>query len=448
MKKRAFDVILLCVLVVARIRIDTIAGLVAPRPLELLEKIPVLSANGLHLLEDWMVDPYSLLLITGTFACVIVYVLFDWFGSSLNARTVYRTKLALIYLIVLLTVVTQAGMLIYLRQLQGPASFTHDGGVIQTEEATRYIITGKNPYVEDYVDTPMAEWGTDLKTALYHFPYLPWTFVSAIPFQVATQAVLGWYDQRFVYLLLFLVMLWLAPKLTRDPTDKLCLTMILGLNPIMGNDLIFGQNDSFVLFWIVLTAYGLLRQQWILTGIAFGLAIASKSTAWFLLPFFLIYVWGAAERSPHGTKSLSRTLLPAVLVAAVLILPFVFWNFGAMVDDIWRWSSGTTETAYQIRGWGLANLILALELVTSRLDYFPFWILEAIIGIPLMLALLWRQIARDNSVGAMLYGYVLFSFVFFFFSRFFNENYVGFLLACLALGFFAQGASTEPEQIS
>ena len=445
MKNRAFDAVLLVILVVARIRIDTIAGLVAPRPPELLATIPLLSAGALRLLEDWLVDPYSLLLITAAFACVVIYVLLDWFGTALDTRTVYRVKLALIYLIVLVTVVAQAGMLIYLRHLQGPASFTHDGGVIQTEEATRYLISGKNPYVEDYINTPMAEWGTDLKTALTHFPYLPWTFVSAVPFQAVAQAVLGWYDQRFVYLLLFVIMLWLAPKMACDPTDRLCLTMILGLNPIMGNDVIFGQNDSFVLFWIALTAYGLLRRQWLLGGIAFGLAAASKSTAWFMAPFFLLYVWGAAERSPNRARTFARTLVPAVIVAVVLILPFVLWDFGAMVDDVWRWSSGTTDTAYQIRGWGLANVVLALEIVKSRLDYFPFWIAEAILGIPLMIALLWRQWTRDNSVGAMVYGFAIFSLVFLFSSRFFNENYVGFLLACLALGYFAGAAGHTPE---
>jgi 4-amino-4-deoxy-L-arabinose transferase-like glycosyltransferase len=438
MKKRSLDALLLFILVVARIRVDTVVGLVAPRPLELLERVPLLPANSLRMLEDWLIDPYSLLLITATFVCLLIYLVLDWFGQQLDEGRLYRSKLFLIYAIILCTVVAQSGLLIYLRQLQGPASFTHDGGVIQTEEAANYVLQGKNPYVEDYTDTPMAEWGTDLKTALNHFPYLPWTFLSAIPFQLTAQGLFGWYDQRLVYLLLFLIMMWLVPKLTPDLTDKLCLTMILALNPIMGSDIIFGQNDSFVLFWIVLFAYGLLRHKWTLAGFGLGLAIASKPTAWFLVPFFLVYLWGHTPQSESRAKILVNRLLPAILLAAVLVLPFVAWDPGAMFDDVWRWSSGTAETAYQIRGWGFANVILAFNLVQSRLDYFPFWILEALFGIPLLLVLLWRQFARDNSVGAMLYGYALFSFVFLFFSRFLNENYIGYLLACLALGHYAR----------
>jgi hypothetical protein len=452
MKKRSIDVLLLFILVIARVRIDTVAGLVAPRPLELLEKIPLLPAGALRLLEDWLIDPYSLLLITATFACLLAYLLLDWFGDQLGEHKLYRPKLALIYGIVFFTVITQTGVLMYLRHLQGPASFTHDGGVIQTEAASQYMLYGKNPYIEDYTGTPMAEWGTDLKTALYHFPYLPWTFLSAIPFQIASQALFGWYDQRLVYLLLFLIMLWLAPKLTIDPVDKLCLVMILGLNPIMANDVIFGQNDSFVFFWIALLTLGLLRRKWTLAGVSLGLAIASKPTTWFLIPFFFIFLWGDTEQSSDKWKKRFNRLLPIALVAGVLILPFLLWDPGAMFDDVWRWSSGTATTAYQIRGWGFANVVLALQLVQSRLDYFPFWIFEILFGLPLLIALLWRQLATDNSVGAMLYSYALFTFVYLFFSRFLNENYAGYLLTCLALGYYARSnlttASPSPEGTS
>jgi len=455
MKKRSFDVVLLFILVVARVRIDTVVGLVAPRPQELLEKIPLLPANSLRLLADWLVDPYSLLIVTATFACLLLYIALDWFGQECDRERLYRAKLALIYVIVFLTIVVQAGLLITLRHFQGPASFTHDGGVIQTEEATRYLLQGKNPYTEDYFDTPMAEWGVDLKTALYHFPYLPWTFISAVPFQLLANALFGWYDQRVVYLLLFVLMMWLAPKLTPEPTDKLCLTMILGLNPIMGNDILFGQNDSFVFFWVALFTYGLLRHRWSLAGISLGLALASKPTTWFLLPFFLVYLWSHNEKTENklaamesrSTKAMIclKRCLPAALVSAILILPFALWDPRAMFDDVWRWSSGTIETAYQMRGWGFANIVLALQLVQSRLDYFPFWIPEAIFGVPLLLALLWRQLRRDNSVSAMLYSYTLFCFTFLFFSRFLNENYIGYLLACLALGYYAGSGAASPS---
>ena len=79
--------------------------------------------------------------------------------------------------------------LVLLRQQSGPASYSHDGGVIQTEATIDYLLEGRNPYVEDYVATPMAEWGiNEFRTALYHYPYLPWTFLFSAPFKAACQS--------------------------------------------------------------------------------------------------------------------------------------------------------------------------------------------------------------------------------------------------------------------
>ena len=441
MRIKSFDVLLLFALVLARVRIDTLADrLVAQRRVELIMRIPVvgslLSERSLDLLYHWMTDPISLLLISTTFGLLILYVFFDvWHGISELGRQ--RAKLALVFCLIFTTVVSLSVFSLLLRHVTGPASFSHDGGVIQTEEATKYILAGKNPYVEDYVDTPMAEWGLDYRTALYHYPYLPWTFLFSAPFHLSSEALLGWYDQRFVYLALFVVMLFVAARLVPQGDRRLCLVMVLGLNPIMGSDIIFGQNDVFVLAWIVFCVYLLKRGRYLWSAVMLGLACASKSTAWFLVPFYVLYLvrqQGFAPRTDIKSlgSSLLRQMVPLVLVLAVLVLPFAAWDFDAMFDDVWRWSTGTADGSYQITGWGLANFVLALGLVESRLDYFPFWIPELLICVPLLLYLLWRQ-WRHNSVASMLYHYAFLTLAFSYVSRFLNENYLGYLLAIFAL---------------
>ncbi|NIO70128.1 MAG: hypothetical protein GTN71_14155 [Anaerolineae bacterium] len=449
----SFDTVLLFILTTARVRIDTMAALATPDRQADLTKVPLLSAllpdKSLELLHDWLVDPYSLLLIAIAFGALMVYTILDVLRDRFNDVKVQRAKLALVWLIVLSTVVAQSVLLILLRQATGPASYTHDGGVIQTEEALKYVLAGKNPYVEDYVDTPMAEWGLDYKTALDHYPYLPWTFLFSAPFYLVSQAVLGWYDQRFVYLLLFVITLLLAPSLAQKRADKLGLVMVLGLNPIMGVDVIFGQNDSFVLFWIVLALWLLQPSRekgedkgWgvLLSLISFGLACTSKPTAWFLAPFYFLYLLRGEDISLGNLRELAipllRRVIPFLVVFAVLVLPFAVWDWGALVDDVWGWASGVAEVPYQIRGWGFANFVLGLGLVESKLDYFPFWIPELVICLPLLLFLLWKQV-KTNTLGAVLYGYSALMFVFFYFSRFLNENYLGFILSFVALAYYA-----------
>ena len=466
------DALLLVILVLARIRIDTLAeAAVLPMRQEDVARHPwlgrLLPGQAMtNLAQQQFIDPIGLLLIVAALGCLLAYLLVHEFVTAERSR--YWARLVLIWAIVLLTVFASSVKLALLRRESGPASYSHDGGVIQTEATIDYLLQSRNPYVEDYVATPMAEWGiSEFRTALYHYPYLPWTFLFSAPFRLLADRTIGWYDQRFVYLLLFALTLLLAPGLARRRESKLLLVMIIGLNPIMGSDLIYGQNDSFVLAWVLLSLWlwgrGQQQRQAISTeqgatqdrptgqgrtgkstrwlwasAAAFGLACASKPTAWFLLPFYLLLLAGGDARDLWSKPKawLRRAWVrgwPALVVAVLAIAPYLVWDPRAMFDDVWSWSNGTSPTAYQIWGWGASNLVLAAGWVRSRFDYWPFWLPQLIIGLPLLVLLVRRQ-ARENSPARAYWGYGLFLLAFFFFARFLNENYLGYITAILAVG--------------
>ena len=106
----------------------------------------------------------------------------------------------------------------------------------------------------------------------------------------------------------------------------------------MGSDLIYGQNDSFVLAWIVLSLW--LWFRWRQTGgrgwlwasaAAFGLACASKPTAWFLAPFYLLLVAGGDPadlwRRPLAWVGRAwRAAWPALAVTVLIIAPYLIWD--------------------------------------------------------------------------------------------------------------------------
>lgn len=464
--KKSFDVLILFVLVIARVRIDTLADLVLPQRHEDVRRLVGgwWPANSLALLTDWLSDPVTLMLISMAFGLTVLYFVVDAARDFLSEQRTYWLKLGLIYAIVILLIFGKTFLLIGLRHITGPASYTHDGGVIQTEVTIQYFLTGQSPYLEDYLDTPMAEWGIEFRTALYHYPYLPWTFIFSTPFYGASLAILGWFDERFVYLLLFALTLLLAQSLARRRIEKLLAVMLIGLNPILASDVIFGQNDSFVLFWIVL---GLWLLRWgeesgreqagaaLLGSLAYGLACASKPTAWFLAPFWFLFLlrhdWGETFIPPQQrwstlARRLWRDAWPLLAVMVLIVGPWFVWSPAAMFDDIWRWSAGTAEQTYQIRGWGLSNFVLAFQLVPNRLAYWPFWVTEIIIAIPLLILLLWRQI-RQNTMGAMLYGYTALLFTFFYTSRFLNENYLGYLAAFLTLALVVDKPQAVENQL-
>jgi hypothetical protein len=359
--------------------------------------------------------------------------------------------------------------LMLLREQSGPASYTHDGGVIQTEATIQYLFAGLNPYVEDYVDTPMAEWGfSEYRTALYHFPYLPWTFLFSAPFYMAGEA-LGFYDQRIVYLLLLAIALCLAPTLVQGPRARIALVAALAFNPFMALDVVFGQNDVFVLSWLIYAlaawrywdaaqpanpmqagqvgggqVHGERRGFYWLAWIFFGLACASKPTAWFFAPFFgllmlrrQIPVRMELAQWPGVIGNTVKGAWPALATIAVIAGPYLIWDWYAMYDDVWRWSSGQGETGYQIWGWGASNFVLGLGLVEDRFGQWPFTLVQVALMLPLLVWLLYRQ-QKANTLAVACWHYGLLLLVFFYAGRFLNENYLGFILAFLALGVLTQ----------
>lgn len=444
-----WDALFLALLVCALLIIDSFAEATLPTLVQdelrhplLGALLPAQGAAAMGTPSPRPGDPLGLFLNALTLGLLLGYFVVD---LGLRGGIRRRVKWLLLTAILLTTLFLPAGKLILLRQGSGPASYTHDGGVIQTEATIQFLFQGKNPYRENYDKTPMAEWGfSKFRTALYHYPYLPWTFLFSAPFYALGQLA-GFYDQRLVYLALMALALALAPRLVKHERSQLALVAGLGLNPQMALDLIFGQNDSFVLCWILfsLVAWRQFRQGrgWWVSPLLFGLACASKPTAWFFAPFYgLLLVDDAASSAIFTWRGLATTLRqilqrlwPGLLVFALLLLPYLLWDPFALYDDVWRWSNGQGETGYQIWGWGASNFVLIFGLVTDRFAQWPFWRIEVLLGLPLLLWFLHRQ-QRFNTLGNACWHYGVFLLAFFYGSRFLNENYLGYSMAFLVLG--------------
>ena len=434
-KIASLDTILLSVLVLARVDLSAFTDYILPKPWEFVQEIPLLgsllSSDSARVLADPNFNPLSLLLVAFVFFLLFVYLLIDvvWGGES------YGIKLGIIFLIVLFAVIANSFFTLMMRHYGAVGWYAHDGGVPHTEEATKYFIASKNPYLENYFNTSLERQLSKKHPAFYHYPYLPFTFIFSSPFYLLSQAVIGWYDQRFVYIPLFLLTLSLLPRFALSKVGKLCLVMIVGLNPIMSSDVIFGTNDPFVLFWIVFSFYLLLNERVTLSAIALGLACATKLTAWPLVPFYLLYSCRERSLSWDTVKYCFKRSIPLLLTILAFVLPFFLWCPNAMLDDILGYTLGTARTSYPIAGWGFSNFILALGWAATKDSHFPFWIFMVIIGLPLMLCLLLRQ-SRENTLHSVITGYGLTLFALFYFSRYLNANFLAYAIALFTLGYF------------
>lgn len=475
-RRPGWDVFLLALVVIATMQILAFGETAVPQEMRLEDVarhpllgniLPDLGEANLSGPGPRPAEPLALILQALTLGLLIVYVLVDLLLSSVWRQ---RIKWILLAGILLTALYLPTAKFILLRDIRGPASYSHDGGVIQTESTIQFLLAGKNPYSEDYTETPMAEWGfSEYRTALYHYPYLPWTFIFSAPFYLIGES-LGLFDQRIVYLFLLTVMLFVAPRLAQSAESRLALVAILALNPLMALDVLYGQNDVFILCWIVFSLVclkkwhsgiensiddGTQRKWWLASTILFGLACASKPTAWFFAPFYgLLLVadllqnestaglWARVSTLVRLTPKIAGRAIPALAIFALLMGPYLLWDANAMYDDVWRWSSGQGETGYQIWGWGASNFVLGFGLVDGRFAQWPFWMTELLIALPVLLGLIWRQM-RHNTIADACWHYGIGLFTFFYTSRFLNENYLAYILAFFAIGFLASRNDEE-----
>lgn len=368
-------------------------------------------------------------------------------GRRMSTGTVLRSKLILAVLAISLVVVlpTVSGMV--LRHASEEWLYVHDGS-IQIEESIRFLLRGRNPYAEDYFETPLARWEyafppPEVNPAMYHNAYLPFIFLFSAPFYLVSTWLTGWYDQRLVFLLLFVAACWLYMQHGRSVTRKLSLLAVFGLNFFGVSYVIWGGTDVFVFFWLIACTYLLGRNRTIAAAVCLGLACASKQTAWLFIPFFLVHSW--KKERPSGTWAPLRAAAPVILVPALLILPFLFWDAASFVDDTYLYLSGQSTPSYPVVGLGFGGLLLDLGFVKDKSDYFPFILFQVALCVPLLAFLLRRQ-WHHSTLQRCWFGYGLLLLCFTFFSRFFSDFYLGTIVNALALGCLSEGGQVEMDR--
>src|SRR5205814_141946 len=139
---------------------------------------------------------------------------------------------------------------IVLRETGKPYTYIHDGALM-VEEASRKLLAGMNPYVADYLDTPMFFWPMINNPALYHLTYFPFMFLVSAPFVWFFDHFGFIWDQRYLYLPAYVGTLALVPFLVRGAAPRLAMTAAIALNPQLFPFVVEGRNDFFVLLFLL-----------------------------------------------------------------------------------------------------------------------------------------------------------------------------------------------------
>ncbi|MFN8474534.1 MAG: glycosyltransferase family 87 protein [Anaerolineae bacterium] len=391
---------------------------------------------------------------------LFAYLLVDFVGRR---RDTTRIRLGLLGLLIVTIAIAPTLTSMVLRYRAGdPAQYAHDNPV-QVEAAADYLLHGVNPYGADYFATPLARWSgytgatysnnpndvppPDWKVnpALYHVVSLPFGLLAAVPFDVVSRAIFGWFDARVLYLAAYGLSLFLIDRVVTDPTRRLAALIAVGLNPLLVSFLVEGRNDILVFSLVLASAVAWQKRRLDLSGVLLGLAIMTKHIAILFLPFYALLGWQATLPLRKRVLQLGRHLLPVFWIALLLAVPFLIWNWRSFYDDTFGYLAGSAGHAYPLSGMGFGGLVVTWGWVPNAGVPFPSLLYQLAFGVPILVLLLWVQ-WRQNTIRLALAAYAIFLLVYMWFARFFFDNYLGYIIMLLAVAYFWPSDEPSPAE--
>ena len=372
-------------------------------------------------------------------------------------RIVFLLRLSLVFLVLLITPIAIVLQNIQIRldaeanQEDIVAAYLHlHDGAYQVELAVDNLLSGVNPYVASYDDVLLNIYDDPevaVNPATEHMIYLPGLLLITIPFQSLATAVLGFYDQRLLYLVAYILLVLILPTLVKKPTYKLALLIGIAINPWLARPISLGMNDIMVILFLLLAVLLVYKEQPLWGALLFSLACTMKQSAWLIAPFFLLAIYLMVP-APRRWRQIGTAVAIIALVMLIVIGPFALWDLPAFMDDTFAYASGTASSFnYPIRGYTIGRLFLAFGAVEAATDYYPFWRLQLIFGVPLLLVCLLYQ-WRQRTLQHMFLAAAFFIFGLGFVSRFFQDNYVGFVVTLTLLGLFPTFPDTTEVSIT
>ena len=377
---------------------------------------------------------------------LIVMASLAWIGGA------WRLKLAGTCLLAGLSAFVPTVIGIVHRAGHGVSS-EHDG-LLQIESAIDRLLHHQPIYGVDWSATPMARLPWDLpggNPALHHLAYVPLTILAGVPFRLAADALRMPFDYRAVLLVFaaagMAAILWLPIAGER----KVMVLCAIFVNPLITLYLWSGRNDIefLVLIFAVLALLG--RRRLLPGALLLGIAVALKPFAWPAVPFFLLLLF-LESRARAATRQVVGALLALAAVPLITILPFVLANPVGFWTDTVLYTSGGVRDAYPIGGYGFGAFLLQHGWIAHRTDAFPFGAVQLAAGM-LVLLLAGGAFLRRPTLSRWMGGYALLLLTVTFFARFFNDNYVGMVVALLLTvrplgnGVLTSQRLREPERL-
>jgi hypothetical protein len=344
-------------------------------------------------------------------------------------------------LVIGLLVVPATLLQVGLRDGTHPWYYVNDS-TYQIDLAGELVLDGETPYGHDYRGSGLERWYPAVdadedvpRVALDHFAYFPGTALTA----AAWRLVPAPFDDYRVFVLLCTLALFAAALLFDAPLPwKLAAGAALAANPLATRAAWFGTADAPSILLTVLAFALVTRSRYVLAAASLGGAVLLKQFALAAVPFLAVAMLTRAVRRPV----LYRAVAAFALVLVAGILPFAIADPGALWEDTIEYGAQT----YRIIGYGLAGVLVEVDILDDRFGPYPFLPLLILVWLPITAWLVWTEWrSRRLWVGAT--GFAASIFVLFYLGRVFQNSYLIWPLSALLVAFVLASAERDDASV-
>jgi hypothetical protein len=246
----------------------------------------------------------------------------------------------------------------------GPGSHAQSE-VIVVEEAADGALDGRNPYVAEFVDGPLA---ARPRPTQIHVPYPPGMLVFGVPRALGGHS--PWTDAR-VWFALAVVPIAIASVrgMGASRHAQLLVLQVLLVLPTGALLLATGGTDVPVLAMLLATAVLAARGEVTGAGLVGGVALSMKQTSILFLPFVALAI----------ARRRGRFLVTAGITSLVVVVPFLVWDAGAFVEDVILFPLGVGEGRSAAATPTLGSLLI--DLVPSQRELLTALLVLAMVAV-------------------------------------------------------------------
>jgi hypothetical protein len=358
----------------------------------------------------------------------------------LSARLLRPWFVAGVCAVVILLLAVPATLLqVGLRDATEPWYYDNDS-TYQIDLAGELVLDGDNPYGHDYEGSGLERFYDAVRAdadvpqvALDHFAYFPGTVETAAVWRLLPAP----FDDYRIFVLLCTLALFGVALLFEAPLHwKLAAGAALAANPLAVRGAWFGTADAPSLLLTALAFALVTRSRYVLAGATLGGAVLLKQFALVAVPFLAVMMLSRAVPRPVRYRAAGAFAL--VFVAGAL--PFAIADPGALWDDTIAYGAQT----YRIIGYGLAGVLLELDVLDDRFGSYPFLPLALLIWLPLTAWLAWTQ-WRSQRLWVGAAGFAASIFVLFYLSRVLQNSYLIWPLSALLVAFVLAASERQAD---